>query len=118
MKEYNDAKNKYVEEVKILNLIDRMCNGESINANQFDDIYKFIERKGHSSTLELESHIPIWNDLNSIIGYDDEIRPRKGVRYLGLFATSEYSAPTIYFGDTRKYRIAYIRKYSNGLIRG
>ena len=43
---------KYVEENKILKLINRMCNGETINSTQFDTIFNYVKKKGYSSTIQ------------------------------------------------------------------
>lgn len=107
---------KYVDESKILKLIDRICNGESINIAQFDLIYNYVEKKGHKSVMEEEVFTPVWNE-SQITRYEKSTYDRKGVRYLGVFITTEYGDKIIYFGDTRKRRISSIKRYLDCLIR-
>lgn len=107
---------KYVDESKILKLIDRMYNGESLSTSQFDTIFDYIKKKGHKSVMEEEVFTPVRNE-SQIIRYEKSTYDRKGVRYLGVFVTTEYGDKIIYFGDTRKRKISSIKRYPDCLIR-
>lgn len=82
---------KYVQEEKILKLIDRMYNCEGITIEQFDAIYKYVEKKGHPSIT--------------------------GTMYLGLIATTEFGNKVIRLGDHFNNRISRIKRYPDCLIR-
>jgi len=106
---------KYVEENKILKLINRMCNGETINSTQFDTIFNYVKKKGYSSTIQEEWYVPVWKDGN-LIRQEKQIREAPGYRYLGIFAKVENTENVLVFGDTRKRKISYIRKYRSGQL--
>lgn len=106
---------KYVEEHKILKLIDRMCNGESLNHDQFVTVFDYVKKKGHSSVIQEEWMIPVW-DGDSIAYHRKEIRERPGYRYLGIFATMEGNEMVLKYGDTRNSCIASRTCYKTGKI--
>lgn len=104
---------KYVQEHKILKLIDRMCNGEFLNTSQFDTVFEYIKKKGHSSTIQEEWYCPVW-EKGELIRHDKEIREAPGYRYLGVFAKVENTDKVLIYGDTRQNRIVYVRQYPSG----
>ena len=106
---------KYVEEGKILKLIDKMCNGETLNSTQFDTIFNYVKKKGYLSTIQEEWCVPVWKDGN-LIRHDKQIREAPGYRYLGIFAKVENTEEVLVFGDTRKRKISYVRKYRSGQL--
>lgn len=90
---------KLYDESKVLKVMDRLYNGESISVDQFLTIFELIQRKGIKSTIRrsmAEYRGGRWTEKS----YDTE-----GHRYLGMFASEEYNKKIIYYGDTRSYRI-------------
>jgi hypothetical protein len=106
---------KYVAEGKILKLIDRMCNGELLNTNQFDTIFDYVKKKGRESTIQEEWYVPVWQNGN-LVRHDKQIRDARGYRYLGIFAKVENTEDVLVFGDTRKRKISSIRRYKSGQL--
>ena len=90
---------KLYDESKILKVMDRLYNGERISVDQFLTVFEFIQRKGIKSTIR--RYRSGYND-----GRTNELYDTEGYRYLGMFALEEYNEKVIYYGDTRKYRIA------------
>lgn len=106
---------KYVAEGKILKLINRMCNGELLNANQFDTIFDYVKKKGYLSTIQEEWYHPVWENGN-LVRHEKRIREAPGYRYLGIFAKVEDMENVLVFGDTRRGKISSIKRYKSGQI--
>lgn len=106
---------KYVEESKILKLINKMCNGETINSTQFDTIFDYVKKKGYLSTIQEEWYIPVWKNGN-LVGHNKQTREAPGYRYLGIFAKVEDMENVLVFGDTRRGKISSIKRYKSGQI--
>lgn len=106
---------KYVAEGKILKLINKMCNGETINSTQFDTIFDYVKKKGYLSTIQEEWYIPVWKNGN-LVGHNKQTREAPGYRYLGIFAKVEDMENVLVFGDTRRGKISSIKRYKSGQI--
>lgn len=105
----------YVREARILKLMDRMYNGETLNTDQFDTIFNYVRKKGHPSRTQEEWRVPEWEN-GEIIRYNKEIRERPGYRYLGMFATMEGNEMVLKYGDTRMCRMKQRIRYKTGEI--
>lgn len=106
---------RYYAESKIHKLIDRMCNGESLNHDQFVTVFDYVKKKGYSSVIQEEWHVPVWGETG-IAYHRKEIRERPGYRYLGIFATTEGNEMVLKYGDTHQCRIASRTCYKTGQI--
>ena len=65
---------KFVEDQKVLKLIDRMYTLQTINENQFDTVYSFVEEKGNSTTYERHYYVP-----------DGEFKVEKKINFKDLY---------------------------------
>ena len=92
-----------------------MCNGESLNHSQFVTVFDYVKKKGHSSVIQEEWMIPVWNG-DCITHHRKETRERPGYRYLGIFATTEGNEMVLKYGDTRQCKIASRTCYKTGQI--
>ena len=101
---------RYVAESKILKLIDRMCNGETLNTDQYITIFDYIKKKGHSTVSQEEWHVPVWGETG-IAYHRKETRDRPGYRYLGIFATTEGNEMVLRYGDTRQCKITSLTRH-------
>lgn len=102
---------KYVEENKILKLIDRMCNRESINYDQLIQIYDLVKKKGHSSMIEMQYIVRVGRTGEE--HWSKDTKQIHGHRWLGLFIyEGEYdNTKIIRYGDIKCDRISEVKLY-------
>lgn len=98
---------KLYDESKVLKVMDRMYNGESISVDQFLNVFGFIQRKGVISTITRTKSV------YNCERWTKESYDTKGHRYLGMFALEEYNEKIIYYGDTRAYRVVKCMLYDD-----
>ena len=92
-----------------------MCNGESLNHDQFVTVFDYVKKKGHSSVIQEEWYVPV--DIKDPLGkHMKETRERPGYRYLGIFATVEGTEMVLKYGDTHNGKIASRTCYKTGKI--
>ena len=102
----------YVDERRILRLIDRMCNGLYLYASQFDIIFDYIKKNGSPSTMPEMRYV--YED-GRLIRYE-HVRDVAGCIYLGIFAKSENMENTLIFGEIHRNRISSITKRESGQL--
>lgn len=102
---------RYVAESKILKLIDRMCNGESINYDQLTQIYDLVKKKGHSSMIEMQYMVRVGRTGEE--HWSKDTKQIHGYCWLGLFIyEGEYdNTKTIRYGDIKYDRISEVKLY-------
>ena len=103
--------NKLYNESKVLKVMDRLYNGEHISVDQFLAVFEFIHRKGKISTICR----PMAKYRSG--EWTEELYNTEGHRYLGMFAFEEYNEKTIYYGDTRAYRMVKCSLRDNQIFR-
>ena len=102
----------YVDERRILRLIDRMCNGLFLYISQFDIIFDYIKKNGSQTTMPEMRYV--YED-GRLIRYE-HVRDVAGYIYLGIFAKSENMENTLIFGEIHRNRISSITKRESGQL--
>lgn len=94
---------KFVEDSKVLKLIDRIYRGERIDEDQFLAIYNFVQKKGKETYRTEKWSRPVYDPGTGIlICTDAETKRKEGKMYLGVFASSDtYNGKYLLFHDVR-----------------
>lgn len=94
---------KFVENEKVLKLIDRIYRGERIDEDQFLVIYNFVQKKGKKTYRTEKWHCPAYDpETGILIRTDTETKRKEGKMYLGIFASEDTThAEYLLFHDVR-----------------
>lgn len=102
---------KFVEDQKVLKLIDRMYTLQAINENQFDTVYSFVEEKGNSTTYERHYYVP-----DGEFKVEKKTTNTKVISYLGITVFKELDYQEMFFYNPTNGERKYIRKYNDGKL--
>lgn len=105
---------------KTIKLIDRLYNGDSLNKNQLDSIWKLVGRKGRPTTRTVIYQCPVWGAKSQYpIDHTTEKRNETGYFYLGLFLYQDINGTRhILYMDVRTKETKEVLMYADGdLIR-